>query len=168
MRKFVIVTDSCGDMPKDLREKYDVEYVPMHYAYDGKDVIASLDWEYLSAPDFYNLMRDGKRITTAQVNEISFVESFNKFVDEGKDVLYLACSSALSASINTSYRVRDAILAKHPEAKIVCVDSRNSCSGLALLCIRASELRAEGKTIEEVAEWVEKYKKNGQPRMYRR
>ncbi len=154
MKDFVILTDSCGDLPRDLREKYNMEYVPMHYCYDGKDVIASLDWEFLSATDFYNVMRSGKRIITSQVNDSTFEEAFERFVSEGRDVLYIACSSALSSSVNASYRVRDAVLKKYPAAKIICVDSLNSCSGLALLCIRASELRAEGKSIEEVASWI--------------
>ena len=27
MKDFKIITDSCSDMPKDLREKYDIDYV---------------------------------------------------------------------------------------------------------------------------------------------
>lgn len=154
MKPFVIVTDSCGDMPKELRERFDVEYVPMHYAVDGKDYFASLDWEDLSFSDFYDLMRNGKRIITAQVKETTFVSAFEKWINEGKDILYLACSSALSASVGAAIRVKESLLAKYPDAKIECVDSLNSCSGLALLCIRASELRSEGKTIEEIANWV--------------
>lgn len=154
MEKFVIITDSCSDLDKELREKYDIEYVPMHFMYEGKDMRASLDWDEISAPDFYNIMRGGVRITTAAVNANTYREAFEKFLQEGCDILSISCSSALSNSVETSCVVRDELLKKYPERKIVCIDSLISCYGLGILCIRASELRAEGKTIEETAQWV--------------
>lgn len=159
MKKFVIITDSCSDLEKELRVKYDIDYVPMHYRIDGVDHIASLDWEELSAPDFYNVMRGGKRIYTAQVNAIDYKEKFESYLQKGFDILSISCSSALSNSVNSSYAVRDELLGKYPEAKIICVDSLNSCSGQGILCLKASELRSEGKTIEEVAEWVTSHRK---------
>ena len=42
--------------------------------------------------------------------------------------------------------------------KIICLDTFRSSSALGLHAIRASELRAEGKTIEETAEWIESHK----------
>jgi DegV family protein with EDD domain len=61
----------------------------------------------------------------------------------------------LSASIKASIVAKNAVLQRHPESKIICVDSLNSCFGLGILCMVASEKRAEGLTIEEVAQWVE-------------
>ena len=151
MKKFAIITDSCSDLNKDLREKYDIDYVPMHYSYDGKDVVASLDWEELSAPDFYNVMRGGTRIFTAQVTANDYKEKFESYLEKGYDILSISCSSALSASVKASYIVRDELCAKYPDAKIICIDSLISCAGLGMLVIEASKKRAEGKSIEEVA-----------------
>jgi DegV family protein with EDD domain len=158
MKKFAIITDSCSDLDKDLRDKYDIDYVKMSYLVDGKDYPASLDWEDISIRDYYNLMRDGKRIKTAQVNEISYLDAFEKYLSQGYDVLSISCSSALSASVNGSYKARDKMLEKYPDAKVICIDSLNSCSGLGIICITASKLRAEGKSIEEVADYIEAHK----------
>ena len=68
MKNYVILTDSCSDLSLDLREKYGIEYVPMSFSYDEKRVSASLDWEEISFHDFYDVMRKGTRIYTAQVN----------------------------------------------------------------------------------------------------
>lgn len=154
MKSFVIVTDSCGDINKSLREKYDVDYVPMHYTYGERDLVASLDWEELSAPDFYNVMRGGTRIITSQANVATYEEAFERYLAEGLDILSISCSSALSASVKASYTARDVLLAKYPERKIYCIDSLMSCGGLAILCIMASRMREAGKSIDEVAEWV--------------
>ena len=154
MKKFVIITDSCSDLSAELRQKYDIEYVKMSFSDDGKVYGASLDWDEMSVKDFYQGMRDGKRYRTAQVPATVYRETFEKFINEDYDILSLSCSSALSASVESSRLVRDELLAKYPDSKIVCVDTVNACMGLGLLCIRASELRAEGKTIEETADWV--------------
>lgn len=155
MKKFVIITDSCSDLDKELRAKYGIDYVPMHFSFDGKDYVASLDWEEISAHDFYDVMRSGKRIMTAQVNANDYLEAFEKAINGGFDVLSISCSSALSASVKASYTVRDSLLEKYPDAKIICIDALTSCSGLGLICIAAAELRESGKNIDEVAEWIE-------------
>lgn len=155
MKKYVIVSDSCCDLSKELREKYEIDYIPMHFLYDGKDMNADLDWEELSFKDFYGEMRNGKRMTTSQVNASQYREAFEKYIADGYDILSISCSSALSNSVKASYVVRDELLKNYPDSKIVCVDSLNSSYGLGLLCLRAAELRAEGKTIEETAAWLE-------------
>jgi len=158
MGKYVIVTDSCSDLGKDLRDKYDLEYIPMHFTIDGIDYPADLDWQKMSAKDFYDSMRNGKRAYTAQVNPSEYLEAFEGYIKDGFDILSISCSSALSASVKASYTVRDELLAKYPDKKIICIDSLMSCAGLSMLCIRASELRKAGKTIEETAKWIEENK----------
>lgn len=159
MKKFVIVSDSCCDLDKDLRGEYEVEYVPMHFTVDGKEYEASLDWNEISAPRFYDMMRNGKRIITSQVNAQDYEKAFERYINEGYDVLSISCSSALSASVKTSYKVKDELKARYPDAKIICIDSLNACWGLGLLCITASILRAEGKTIDETADFIMKNRK---------
>ena len=119
MKKFVIVTDSCSDLDKALRERYSIDYIPMHMTLDGKDYPADLDWGDFSFEEFYKLLREGKRFTTAQINVAEYRAAFEKYVNDGYDVLSISCSSALSASVKESYIVRDELMAKYPDAKIV-------------------------------------------------
>lgn len=158
MNNFVILTDTGSDLEKELREEFNIEYVPMRFSYEGKDYAADLDWPVFSAHEFYQRMRDGGRFLTAQVLANSYQEAFEKALSEGKDVLYISCSSALSAGINTARRIAEETLKSYPERKIICIDGLRACYALGLIVIHASELRAEGKTIDEVAAWVEENK----------
>lgn len=158
MKKYVIVSDTCCDLESEMRERYDIEYIPMHFTIDGKEYVADLDWKEFSVKEFYDIMRGGKRITTSQVNSAEYEKAFEQYIKEGYDILSISCSSALSASVKASCVVRDAMLAKYPQSKIVCIDSLASCYGLGLLCIRAAQMRADGKSIEEVAAWIESNK----------
>ena len=158
MKKYVIVTDSCSDLNRELREKYDIDYIPMHVSCEGKDYEANLDWEVISIKEYFDLMRAGKRITTAQITANQYKEAFTKYLADGYDILSISCSSALSASVATSRTVAEELKAEYPDAKIFCVDSLSACAGLGILGIVASKMRAEGKTIEEVVAWLEENK----------
>ncbi len=158
MKPYVIITDTSCDLESSLRAPYGIECVPMHYIYDGKDFEADTDWKEISAPDFYNIMRGGTRIFTAQVNKESYKQAFLKHVKEGKDVLSISCSSEISASINASKVAREEVLKEYPDAKIVCVDALRACYALGILVLTAGELQKEGKSLDEVADWVEKNK----------
>lgn len=158
MRKFVIVTDSCSDLDKARREKYGVDYIPMYLTYDDKTVPASLDWEYIPVKDFYDMMRKGTIFKTAQITPDTYREKFENYLKDGYDILSVSCSSALSTSYDSSVMVAKSLMEKYPESKIVCVDSRNSCWALGFMCITASMMREQGKTIEEIAEFLEENK----------
>lgn len=155
MRKFVIFGDSTCDLNKEIREKYDIDYVPMNYVLDGKEYPASLDWESHSVKEFYDEMRAGKRITTTQVPAEVFEDRFSQVLADGKDVLYIGCSSALSGSVNLALVVAKDLLEKYPEGKIRVVDALNSSFGQGIMLMRASELRAEGKSLDETADYIE-------------
>lgn len=160
MRKFIILTDSCCDLDKNLRNEYDIEYVPMHFTIEEKEYVADLDWKDLSVKDFYSLMQEGKRTKTSQVNLEDYKNRFRDYLSKGYDVLSISCSSGLSSSFGNSLKAKDEILKDFPEAKILCVDSLNSSYGLGSLCIISAKMRNEGKTIEQIYNWLEEYKLN--------
>lgn len=163
MKKYAIITDSCSDLDKAHRELYDVDYVQMGINYEDAsgniiDLPADLDWQDLSVKEFYGLLKSGTRIRTSQVQKETYKEKFEQYLKQDMDVVYISCSSALSASIKASELVRDELLVEYPNSKIFCIDSLNSCAGLGLLCMNASYLRSQGKTIEETVAFIEENK----------
>lgn len=161
-RNFVIVVDSCADLSKEIRAEHGIEYVKMGIVKKLKEgdveVPASLDWDLFTNKELNDWQRNGMVLKTSQVTMQEYQAMFTKLVEAGNDVLYIACSSALSGSYNFSLLVRDEILEKHPEAKIICIDSLCSCFGQGLMALDASKMKNEGKSIEEVAAYIEENK----------
>ena len=155
MQNFVIFGDSTCDLNKELREKFNIDYVPMSFSVDDKEYVASLDWECHSAKEHYDLMRGGKRVFTAQVAKKDYYEKFKAALEEGKDVLYISCSSALSASINTAKLVAEDLNQQFDSAKVYCVDSLISSLGQGYLLIEAAKKREEGLNAEDTAKYIE-------------
>ena len=154
MKPVKIITDSCSDLTGELLEKYNIDYAKMRYTYGGVEKEAILTWSEEAIHELYNVMRGGERVTTAQVPAEEYTKIFTKYIEEGYDIVSISCSSKQSSSVNTSYVVRDELMAKYPDAKILCIDSLNSCVPLGALVIEAAKLAQAGQSAEEIYEWV--------------
>ncbi len=155
MREFVIFGDSTCDLDKSLREEYGIEYVAMGFSIDDKEYVADLDFKVCSAREHYDFMRNGKRVFTTQAMKKDFQEAFQAVVDGGKDVLYISCSSALSASVKAAMLVAEEINAAAGEERVFCVDSLISSLGQGYLLMEASRKRAQGMSAAETAKYIE-------------
>ncbi len=152
MNKVKIITDSCADMDKAMREKYDIDYARMSIMWSGEEKYASTDWDLYTVKEFYDAMRSGIRITTMQVSAQEFERVFTMYLEQGYDIVYVACSSALSGSYNMGQVVAKQLAEKYPDRKILCVDPKNSCGGEAIVTIEAAKLAAQGLSADEVAQ----------------
>ena len=158
MKDFVVLADSTCDLNKEMREKYGIDYVPMNYVIDDIEYEASLDWESHSYKEFYDIMRSGKRVFTTQVPKNVYYDKFEQIAKQGKDIIYIACSSALSGSINVAKMVAQEIMGKYPETEIYCVDSLISSLGQGYMLITAALLREQGLTAAQTAQKIEQTK----------
>ncbi|MBP3413710.1 MAG: DegV family protein [Clostridia bacterium] len=154
MSDFIILTDSTSDLNAQLREKYAIDYFKMQFSSSERTYDASLDWEDISPSDFYNAMRNGTSFTTVQVSLQSYTNKFRQYLSQGMDILYIGCSSALSGSVTSSYIIRDQLKTEFPNNRIYCFDSLISGMGQGMMAIRAAQMKAEGKTVEEVYNWL--------------
>ena len=166
MKKFVIITDSSCDLTKEYREEHKIDYAKMMINWtdekgESHDDIADIDWQVLSAKDFYDIIRSGIRIYTAQVTMQNYLDAFEPHLKAGEDILYLACSSGLSASLKTAQALVDNELKeKYPDRKIVVLDTLRAGMAQGLIVMRAQELKDEGKSLEEIVDIIEKEKRS--------
>lgn len=160
MRDFVIFGDSTCDLSKELRDKFNIQYVQMNFIIDDVEYEASLDWDSVKAKEHYDVMRKGKRVFTTQVPKNVYYDRFKEILLEGKDILYISCSSALSASINAATLVAEELSKEFPESNICCVDSLISSLGQGYLLIEASKQREKGMSVTDTARYIEKIRLN--------
>lgn len=160
MRKVKIITDSCADLTAEQLERYNIDYAKMTTVYEGKETPAKLTWTAEEVHEFYNIMRDGKRITTAQVSVEEFTRVFELYLSQGMDIVYVGCSSKQSGSVNTGFVTSKKLMEKYEGSKIVCIDSLNASIGIGMLAIEAAKMANVGASIDEIEKHVLSVRKN--------
>lgn len=150
MRRVKIITDSCADLTAEQLVRYDIDYVRMSTVENGVETPALLTWSDDEVHSLYDAMRDGRRITTAQVSIGEFNSVFMKYLDIDYDIVYIGCSSKQSGSVNTGSLVAKRLAEKYEGAKIACIDSLNASIGIGMLAIKAAELRDRGYNAEKI------------------
>lgn len=155
MNDFVILSDSCHDLPKDLVKELQVGVAPLSVQYDESTVF---DDGYMDPHEFYNGIRSGKMPKTAAVNPEHWEERMEPALKAGKDVLTLCFSSELSTTYQSAVIAAGELREKYPERKLLVVDTCAASVGQGLLVWNAAKLRQEGRDLETVRRWVEENK----------
>ena len=153
MNNYQIITDSGCDLKPDLLEKWDVRKVNLTFCFDSDSV--SLTDDDITSKEFYDRMRSGESAKTSAVNADAFLHAFESILQDGKDVLYLGFSSALSTTFNSACIAAGELNEKYPDRKIVTLDTRAASAGHGLLVYLAVEKKKAGASLEENAAYIE-------------
>lgn len=155
MKQYILATDACSDLPLDVVKQHDIAIVPMLLEIEGKNYSHNLEEKHLKLKDFYDQLRDKKVSRTSLVNVGEFVQFFTELLKQGKDILYIALSSALSGTYQSAMMAIDMLKDDYPNQRIVAVDTLSASLGEGYLVWRAALLKKEGKLLNEVVEWLE-------------
>ncbi|MBQ8555172.1 MAG: DegV family protein [Clostridia bacterium] len=149
-----IVTDSAIDMPVSwIKQQECFKVLSLSYLMDGQAYVPDGTDEGTKA--IYDAMRDGKILTTSQVNSETWAECFRELAGAGHDVLTIAFSSGLSGTCAAAQSAAEEVRAEFPERKLVVIDSLCASAGEGLLVHYALKNRADGMSFDDNAAWVQ-------------
>lgn len=150
----VIIIDTCCDLPKEYIDESKVPALKMTVNFKGQeykdDFGVSLPYK-----EFYEEVRKGEMPSTAQINVYDYSEEFKKHVSQGKAVICIVFSSALSGSYNSACIAKNMILEEYKDADITVIDSRCASLGEGLLDYYVIELLKKGASKDEIVSFVE-------------
>lgn len=152
MRNFVITADSNSDLPEDYIKENNIGIIPHYYDLEG---ITYGDELNLTPKEFYDKMREGHMPTTMASNPEVIRQTFQYYIDQGLDILHISFSSALSGGCNNVMAGARELCEENPEAKIIVIDTLNASLGEGMFVMKAVQMKEEGKTIDEIASWLE-------------
>lgn len=153
-----LLTDSSCDLPESFYEENEIGVINLTCFIDG-EVVWGKD-KKIDASDFYARMRNGAKPTTSQVNPQEAKAFFEEYIGEYKEILYVGFSSGLSGTVNSARIAAEEIMDEHPEVKIIVVDTLSAAMGQGLLLYYCNKMWKEGKSLREVADWIESNKMN--------
>ena len=157
MSDYILSCCSTCDRTAEQLEKKDIKYICFHFELDGKHYDDDLG-KSIPFGEFYAAMSGGADTRTSQINADEYVEYFKPFLAAGKDILHVTLSSGLSGTINSANIAKDMLEEEFPDRKIYIVDGLGASGGYGLLMDTLADMKAEGKSIDELYDFVEKNK----------
>lgn len=150
---YILFTDSGCDLSPALLEQWGVGYQPLTFRFDHID--REFNNDDMASPEFYQLMREGHIAKTSAVASDVFRETFEGILAGGKDILYLAFSSGLSSTCQNGRVAAEDAMARHPERRVIVVDSLSASAGQGLLLYLALKQKEAGVSLDELAQYLE-------------
>lgn len=150
---FIITTDTTCDLPEGFAAQDELALLYMQYTLDG--VTYDGKTSKLPPEEFYAAMRRGSMPQTAQINPAQATECFEGYLKSGISVLHISFSSALSGSCGNCKMAAAELNEKYRDSKVIVVDSLAASMGEGLLVYYALEMKRAGKSMEEIAQWLE-------------
>lgn len=153
MREIIISTETNSDLSQEFLDKNGIMVIP-HY-YNVEETMYGEEGNCLTIKEFYDEMRAGKKVGTAASNPGVILDKFTEVAKEGKDILHISFSSGLSGGYQNIVNGANEVMEEYPDCKIMVVDTLSASLGEGLMIQLALNLKAEGKSIEEIAKEVE-------------
>ena len=149
------MTDSSCDLPAKIATDLDLVIVPLSLSVGGKEYFNYLDERELTFAEFYAILRREKKCTTSAVNVASFQSIMDPILESGKDLIYLAFSSALSNTQNAARIAATELQEKYPKRKIIVIDTLAASLGQGMLVYLTALEKQKGKSIDELRDFAE-------------
>ncbi len=145
-RKVKIVADSTCDLNQELLDRYQIEVIPLNVNLGDESFFDGVD---IHTPDlFAYYKKTGKLPTTSAPTPAYYEDFYQKWTQEGWEVVHFSISSELTVTPNI------AKMAAEKFDNIFPIDSRNVSNGMGILAIKAAELRDEGLSGQEIRERI--------------
>lgn len=154
MSDYILSCCSTADLTEEHFRERNISYICFHYELDGVQYMDDLG-KSMPFDKFYAAMTNGADTKTSQINVDEFIEYFEPFLKDGKDILHLSLSSGISGVVNSAMVARDTLSEKYPDRKIYILDSLAASSGYGLLMDKLADLRDGGMGIDELYQWAE-------------
>ncbi|MBR0146811.1 MAG: DegV family protein [Eubacterium sp.] len=159
MREFTLFTDVNTDVHPDYAKDEGIVILPQYYYFEGDDIIYG-DEILLDEETFYKRLADGETAKSSGVNPDRARRTFEEELKKGKDILAIICSSGLSMSYQTCHNVAEELMQEYPGSKIIVMDSLSESGGAGLMLYVARDMQKEGRTMEEIRDYIESIKHN--------
>ena len=148
-----IVADSTCDLSKELIEKHGVSIVPLHIVLGEKEY---LDGKEISPDEIYTWADANE--DTPKTSAVGFEEAISlmqPLLETEDEMIIFTISEKMSTTANVFRMAAEEL---ELENRVTVVDSENLSTGNGLLVIKAAEHAKEGKSREEICQYIEEVK----------
>ncbi|ANV71691.1 fatty acid-binding protein DegV [Bacillus thuringiensis] len=143
-----IITDSAADLPVELLQAYDIDLIPLR-VYDEAET-EYLDGVTLESVTLLQKMREGAVYRTSLPSLETFQEKFVSYAKEGNPCIYLAFSSELSGTYQSSVVIKEEVKETYADLDLEIIDTKCASLGQGLVVLEAAKIAKDGASKEDI------------------
>ena len=148
-----IITDSAADLPVELLQAYDIDLIPLR-VYDEAET-EYLDGVTLESVTLLQKMREGAVYRTSLPSLETFQEKFVSYAKEGNPCIYLAFSSELSGTYQSSVLIKEEVKETYADLDLEIIDTKCASLGQGLVVLEAAKMAKDGASKEDILKRVD-------------
>lgn len=148
-----IITDSAADLPVELLQAYDIDLIPLR-VYDESET-EYLDGVTLESVTLLQKMREGAVYRTSLPSLETFQEKFVSYAKEGNPCIYLAFSSELSGTYQSSVVIKEEVKETYANLDLEIIDTKCASLGQGLVVLEAAKMAKDGASKEDILKRVD-------------
>ncbi len=154
---FQLFTDTDTDISPAEAKELGYKLISMPYMVkDGEEIYPYEDFEEFDYHAFYGSLRKGALPKTCALSPVRYAEYFEPTLKEGKDILYVHFSAAMSGTFDSMRLAWAELSQKYPERKLYTVDTKGITICSYNIVKEIGELAKNGAGLEEILAWAEK------------
>ncbi len=147
IKKIAVTTDTNSGLMPNSYDKEGLFVLPMPFIVEGEAMLESVT---LSREIFYENLRADKNISTSQPSVTEVTDFWSDILKDYDQIVHIPTSSLLSNAYSTAES-----LAKDFDGKVFVVNNLRISEPLKQSAFDAVKLRKQGKTAEEIKEYLE-------------
>jgi DAK2 domain fusion protein YloV len=156
--KIGLVMDSCGDLPRELMDKYQISTLPLILNAYGNQYLDKLT---ITPELFYSFLdKKGDYPTTSQPSSKDTYNKLSYLSSHFESIIVLNLSAQLSGTFSSSTMAAKSV-SEESGRTISVIDTQTITGGQGLVALRAAEAIENGASHEEVLKQLEDWKTKG-------
>lgn len=153
LSKIKIITDSTSYVSREYVDEENLDVVPLSYIFDELSYKEGFKGDF---DDFFKKLGSTKLFpTTSQPSAGDFYDAFTKALEDNDEIIAIVLSSKISGTYNSAMLAKNMLENK----KITIIDSETAASNLRFLVEDAISMVKDGKTSQEIVDFLENKKK---------
>jgi DegV family protein with EDD domain len=150
-----VVCDTTTYLPREVIEENELTEVSLYVSLDGRQERES---DIVDLAEFYDRLRaSAESVSTSQPSVGDFVSAYEPLLAEGREIVSVHISGAISGTVKAAEQARDRLIADGKGGERVTVfDSRTGAGGQAIVTLAGAHAAAQGATPDAIVERMEK------------
>ena len=149
---YKIVTDSSGELPKDIIDKLDIDILPVIIILDDKQFLDGVD---ITPKTIFDGMKKDIVYKTSQISLNDYVEKFKQYAKDNIPLINITMSSGISSSFETSKMAVNMVKEEYKDAIIHTVDSKCCSLQMGIAVKYIAQAAKNGKSFEDIMKILE-------------